>query len=54
MPSQDCKIRRVKVAYKNNEEGPNYDGKNYVYIERAVHKLVLIVPAESKDNGDNE
>jgi hypothetical protein len=44
-PSRDGKVRTVKVAYKNNDEGPDYNGKRYTTVERAVHKLIVIVPA---------
>ena len=52
--SQDGKVRKVKVSYKNNDEGPNYNGKQFVYIERPVHKLIVIVPAGSTDDANTE
>ena len=39
---EDKRIRRVVVAYKNNQEA------GFRYSERPVHKLVLVVPAEDQ------
>ena len=46
-PSNDGRVRRVKVSYKNNTEGPNYTGAKFVSVERAVQKLIVIVPNDS-------
>ena len=51
--SHDGKIRKVKVGYKNTGGGLDHDSKNYRYIERAVHKLIVIVPAESANDVEN-
>ena len=52
--SQEGKVRKVKVSYKNNDKGPNYNGKQFVYIKRPVHKLIVIVPAGSTDDANTE
>jgi hypothetical protein len=39
---EDKHVRRVVVAYKNNQE------VGFRYSERPVHKLVLVVPAEDQ------
>ena len=46
-PSLDGKVRSVKIGYKNNDAGPDYNGKQYTYIERPVQKLIVIVPVDS-------
>ena len=46
-PGLDGKVRTVKVGYKNNDAGPEYNGKQYTYIDRPVHKLIVIVPVDS-------
>ena len=45
-PSKDGRIRRVSVSYKNNKEGSAYTGTKYTTVERAVHKLIVIVPSD--------
>ena len=52
-PSQDGKIRRVNVSYKNNVEGCTYTGTKFTTVERPVHKLVVIIPAETTVHGEN-
>ena len=45
-PSEDGKVRKVQVSYKNNKDGPNYKGVEYTKVERPVQRLVVIVPNE--------
>ena len=47
-PSSDGRVRRVIVAYKNfpsNEQVNEYKGTPYTEVERAVHRLIVLVPA---------
>ena len=46
VPSDDGKVRRVHVSYKNDNGGRDYHGTNYVTIERPIQKLVVVVPVE--------
>ena len=52
-PSEDGMVRTVKIGYKNNDEGKDYNGKNYTYIDRAIHKLIVIIPAEPENETKN-
>ena len=49
-PSNDGKVRRVTIKYKNlgSDKSQIYDGKNYTFIERPVHKLIVIVPIDEE------
>ncbi|CAB4029356.1 Hypothetical predicted protein [Paramuricea clavata] len=51
-PGNDRKVRNVEVQYKNrkSEEPLNkYGGQDYGTVERAVHRLVVILPAYHDD-----
>ena len=56
-PSQDCKVRKVEVRYKNPQPGEpanEYRGKNFATVQRPVHQLVVIqlpVDADKAKNG---
>ena len=52
MPSDDGRIRRVIISYKNNEDGVEYRGKPYVHVERAVQRLVVIQAADELGNNE--
>ena len=46
---EDGKASRVQVQYKNPKPGEavnEYHGRGYVAIERAVNKLVVLIPKE--------
>ena len=45
-PSQDNKVRRVTVSYKNQHEGGT--PARYTSIERAVHKLIVLVAVDQE------
>ena len=50
---KDGKVRKVQVQYKNPRPGEpvtKYDGRGYVTVERAVHRLIVLLPEE--DNRD--
>ena len=56
-PSEDGKVRRVEIRYKNEKIGEannEYLGTKYTRIERPVQRLVVIVPADEKDESLNE
>lgn len=51
-PSNDNKVRRVTISYKNNSKSEpigEYSGTKYTSIERAVHRLIVLVAVE-EDN----
>ena len=51
-PSDDNKVRRVTVSYKNyrkDEDPGRYLGAKYTNIERAVQKLIVLVPVDDDD-----
>lgn len=51
-PGNDGKVRNVEVQYKNPKPGEpaqKYDGRDYVTVERAVHRLVVLLPVDDKD-----
>ena len=48
-PREDGRVRRVQVQYKNPKPGEavnEYHGRGFVTVERAVNKLVVLVPKE--------
>ena len=47
-PSQDGKIRKVQVSYKNNASGPDYKGTKFTRVERPVQRLIVIVPNDEE------
>ena len=50
--SDDNKVRRVEVQYKVPKpkgSGHEYKGRSYTTVERAVQKLVVIVPADFEE-----
>ena len=52
IPSEDGRVRRVVVAYKNfptKEQVNQYKGSQYTEVERAVHRLIVLVPASHAD-----
>lgn len=45
---EDGKVRKVEVQYKNPKPGEpvtKYKGRGYVTVERAVHRLIVLLPA---------
>ena len=59
-PGEDGRVRRVQVQYKNPKPGEavdKYHGRGFVTVERAVNKLVVLIPKEKTDLftlGDSE
>ena len=56
MKSQDNRVRKVKVMYKNiseTERPESYAGSEYTVIERPVHNLVVIVAGNEDAVGNN-
>ena len=53
-PGSDGRVRKVEVKYKNPRPGElvdKYQGRGYVTVQRAVNRLIVLVPA---DGGDKE
>ena len=51
-PSDDGKIRRVEVSYKNfrpEEKLDTYNGTNYTSVERSVQRLIVLVAADEDE-----
>ena len=51
-PGNDGKVRNVEVQYKNPKSGEpinKYGDQDYVTVERLVHRLVVILPADHDD-----
>ena len=46
-PSQDNKVRQVTVSYKNQHQSGT--PARYTSIERAVHKLIVLVTVEDQE-----
>ena len=53
-PSQDGKVRRVELEYKNekNEDGKKYSRVKYTKVERSVQKIIVLVPVNEEDVDD--
>ena len=44
VPSEDSKVRRVKVSYRTTETGAKQE------VTRAVQKLIVLVPVDEDNN----
>jgi len=54
-PGGDGRVRRVQVQYKNPKPGEavnEYYGRGFVTVERAVNKMVVLIPKEDKDTNN--
>ena len=51
-PSDDGKVRKVQVSYKNNPEGPDYTGTQYTNVIRPIQRLVVIIASNEGSNGE--
>ena len=52
----DVRVRKVQVQYKNSKprEAVNkYHGRGFVTVERAVNKLVVLIPKEEDKDTNN-
>ena len=52
----DGKVWKVEAQYKNPKPGEaveKYQGRGYVTVQRAVHRLIVLVPADNKDKETN-
>ena len=50
-PSEDGYVRKVRLSYKNlskEDSTSNYKGKNYTYIERPVHNIIVLIPIDEQ------
>ena len=48
-PGDDARVRTVDVEYKNPRPGKpvdKYEGRGYVTVQRAVHRLIVLVPVD--------
>ena len=45
-PSNDGKVRSVRVGYKHNNPGAEYTGTKFTYVDRPVRKLIVIIPVD--------
>ena len=55
-PGEDGRVRKVQVQYKNPKVGEavnEYHGRGFVTVERAVNKLIVLVPNEKSENIKN-
>ena len=55
-PGKDGKVRKIEVQYKNPRPGEpvtKYDGRGYVNVERAVHRLIVLLPEENTRDKSN-
>ena len=49
--SDDGKVRRVLVSYKNprpDQKADCYRGQKYTTIERAVQRLIVLIPVDKQ------
>jgi len=54
-PGEDRRERRVQVQYKNPKPGEafsEYHRRGYFTVERAVNKLVVLIPKEEAEDKD--
>ena len=51
-PSDDGKVRKVQVSYKNNPEGPHYTGTKYTHVIRPIQRLVVIIASNEGSNDE--
>ena len=42
------------IGYKNNPDGVKYCGKKFTYVDRPVHKLIIIQAVDEHINDRSE
>ena len=50
-PSDDGRVRRVLVSYKNpcpDQKADYYRGQKYTTVERAVQRLIDLIPVDER------
>ena len=47
-PGKDCKVRNVRVKYKNFQECNKGKSMQFTHVDRSVQNLVLILPVEEQ------
>ena len=55
-PGGDGRVRKVQVLYKNPKPGEavnEYHGRGFVTVERAINKLVVLIPKEEDKDTKN-
>ena len=45
-PSDDGKVRKVTLSYRQLKKSPSYKGGPWTNIERPIQNLVVLLPAE--------
>ena len=51
-PGDDARVRIVDVKYKNPRQGEpvdKYEGRGYVTVQRAVHRLIMLVQVDDSE-----
>ena len=51
-PSDDGRVRRIEVSYKNfcpDEKLDTYNGTNYTSVKRAVQQLIVLVTVDEDE-----
>ena len=51
-PGDDTRVRKVDVEYKNPRPGDpvdKYECRGYVTVQRAVHRLIVLVPVDDTE-----
>ena len=56
-PGDDTRVRIVDVKYKNLRQGEpvdKYEGRGYVTVQRAVHRLIVLVQVDDSEGISTE
>ena len=56
-PGEDTRVRIVDVKYKNPrqcEPVDKYEGRGYVTVQRAVHRLIVLVQVDDSEGISTE
>ena len=51
-PGDDARVRKVDIKYKNPRQGEpvdKYEGRGYVTVQRAVHRLIMLVQVDDSE-----
>ena len=51
--SKDEKVRNVSIRYKPRKDGPHYKGHNDIIVSRSAHRIVVILPVEERELGND-
>ena len=56
-PGDDARVRIVDIKYKNPRQGEpvdKYEGRGYVTMQRAVHRLIVLVQVDDSEGISTE